>query len=91
MPRPYTVVRLAEFDNDTLILDAERRALVRAAVLLLRTDPKRAVGVFPVYVDRSSGWEQRLLVFPDDRGVLEYSVEEYERVIVLYRVRWANH
>jgi hypothetical protein len=79
---------LVNFDQDTFALDAERRALVRAAVLLLRADPKHAIGVFPVYTDRSSRWEQRYLLFPDERGVLEYSVDEYERVIVLYRVQW---
>jgi hypothetical protein len=62
--------------------------LVRTAVILLRTDPKRAVGVYDTYTDTSSGWEQHFLVFPDAWGVLEYSVDVGERLIVLYRVHW---
>jgi hypothetical protein len=30
--------------------------LVQTAVMLLRTDPKRAVGVYDLYSDHSSGW-----------------------------------
>jgi hypothetical protein len=90
VPRPYSIVRLHQFDQDMMGVDAARRALVRAALDVLKVDPKHALDVFPIYVDRSSGWERRLLVFPSERGELEYSIETYERVIVLYRVRWGR-
>lgn len=90
MPKPYSVVRLEQFQQDMFGVDAARRALVRAALTLLRVDPKHALDVFPVYVDRSSGWPLRVLEFPGNQGELEYSLEELERVIVLYGVRWGR-
>jgi len=46
--RPYTIIRLQQFDNDMVSASQSERALVRAALSLLRVDPDYALGVFPV-------------------------------------------
>ena len=71
-------------------MDAARRALVRAAVNVLRVDPKQALGLFPIYVDDADGWERRTLVFPGERGELEYGIDLGERMVVLYRLHWGR-
>jgi hypothetical protein len=90
VPRPYSLVTLTQYRHDTLVLDAARRALLRAAVTVLKVSPKDALGVFPVYIDRSSGWTQYMLTFPMERGQLLYEVDESERVIVLRSVLWGH-
>jgi hypothetical protein len=68
-------------------IDAVRKALVRAALEVLKVDPEHALGVFPVFVDHSSGWAEYVLTLLD-RGELIYEVNEAERIIVLHRVLW---
>jgi hypothetical protein len=88
VPRPYSAITLEQFRHDMHAANAVRRALVRSALALLRVDPINALDVFPVYLDRSEGWPQYVLVFPDARGELVYEVDEVERVIVLRSVAW---
>jgi hypothetical protein len=90
VPQLYSLVRLLDFDLDLQDVGkySELGTLVRMALHALRVDPLHALGAFPVYIDTSQGWVLRRLELPDKRGVIEYSVERQERVVVLYRVRW---
>jgi hypothetical protein len=67
---------------------SELGTLVRMALSALRVDPHHALGAFPVHIDTSQGWVLRRLELPDKRGVIEYSIEGEELIVVLYRVRW---
>jgi hypothetical protein len=88
--RLYTVVRLEQFfmDMQGIGMYSPEGTLVRMALSALRVDPRHALGVFPVRVDVSQGWVLYRLELPDKRGVLEYSLETLEEVIVLYRMLW---
>ena len=90
MARLYSLVRLQQFSLDVEGIGrfSERGTLVRMALSALRVDPRHALGAFPVHIDTSEGWVLYRLELPDKRGVIEYSIESYERVVVLYRVRW---
>ncbi len=87
MPKPYSAITLDQYRADTYALSSERRALLRAALTVIRVDPYDALDVFPVRLDRSEGWPQYVLVFPDG-SELVYEVEELERVVVLRAVLW---
>ena len=88
MPRPFKTIPLQQYRNDIYAINAERRALLRSALSLLRVDPIGALHVFPVHLDRSEGWDQYVLVFPEARGELVYEVDELERIVVLREVLW---
>ena len=87
MPRPYKTLPLPDYQQDMYGVDATRKALVRAALEVLKVNPEHALGVFPVYVDHSAGWPEYALVLLD-YGELLYEVNDFERVIVLHRVLW---
>jgi hypothetical protein len=88
VPRPYTAIELTDFRQATHALSLPRRALLRAALTLIKVSPLDALGVFEVYEDHSEGWRQLVLLFPEARGELIYEADEVERVIVLRSVIW---
>jgi hypothetical protein len=88
VPKPYSAITLDQYRADTYALSSERRALLRAALTVIRVDPYDALDVFPVDLDRSEGWDQYVLSFPQRRGQLIYEVDEPERMIVLRSVSW---
>jgi hypothetical protein len=85
-PQRYSFVRLEQFTHDTYILDAQRRAVLAAALRCLAVDPRGALGVFRVWVE-DVGWNEWLV---DLAGwaVLAYQIEESERLVVLRWVDW---
>jgi hypothetical protein len=88
VPKPYSAITLDQYRADTYALNSERRALLRAALTVIKVDPYDALDVFPVHLDRSEGWDQYVLSFPERRGELVFEVDEVERVIVLRSVAW---
>ncbi len=90
MPRPFSLIKLAQYQQDILGADARRRALLRSALELVKVDPKHALSVFPVYTDDSGGWTEYVLAFPFERGELLYQVDDAERIVVLRRVLWGR-
>ena len=90
MPQLYRLVRLSAFDQDLFGIGrySERGTLVRMALAALRVDPRHALGTFRVFIDTSEGWVLYRLVLPDKRGVIEYEIDTYERVVVLHRIHW---
>jgi hypothetical protein len=62
----------------------ELRGYVAGVVALLRTDPSVGTAAFPVFV----GPEYNTVVFPDQRGFLDFHVVEERRLVVLVDLAW---
>jgi hypothetical protein len=90
MPKLWTLVHLPQWYQDMYGVGrySESGTLIRMVEAALRVDPFHALGAFPTSIDTSGGWVLRVLELPEKRGVVEYSLESYERIVVLYRVLW---
>jgi hypothetical protein len=84
--RRYGFVRLAQYQQDTKYLDAERAAVLGAALKLLAVAPTIGLGIVAVWQEEHTWGEY--LVDLWGWGTLGLQVEDLERLVVLRWVDW---
>jgi hypothetical protein len=82
----YGFVRLQQYEQDTKYLDAERAAILGAALKLLAVAPTTALGVVAVWQEENTWGEYLVDLF--GWGTLGIQVEDLERLVVLRWVDW---
>ena len=88
--KPFSLVRLPAYLDDTDLLDGRRSQILKLALRALQHDPLGALGYLPIEpVERPGGWHLYVATLPLGIGDLVYEVDRHEQVIVLHRVLWA--
>jgi hypothetical protein len=89
VPKPFSLVRLPAYLDDTDLLDSRRSNILKLAVRALQHDPLGALGYLPIEpVERPGGWRLYVATLPLGVGDLVYEADLRERVVVLHRVLW---